>query len=378
MINMPKIEFSINLPSSSPERLIEIATDYDNITEILSGNIQCKVLERNNEHTITEEIIVFSTFNLMISQKSLHRNITKTKIETKIISGPLKGSLIHLMFEKTDSGTKVNINADLKLSLKYKISYFLLVKKYKTLTTKLIRRMNDLAILTEGKPWKDAFTHSWDHTMVLKNKSVHVKLYGWWTSDIKGVFLDKDYEFLPVYGRTVVDIGANIADSSIYFAICGADKVIAVEPFPKNYEWAKKNIQVNNLSDKIILLLAACTSKLGNITVNPETFGGHQILTEYERGVKISTITLENILDTYNLNSAVLKMDCEGCEYDVIKSSPVYVLQKFSHIEIEYHDGYNALKKKLEKANFEVPIVPKPMFGEKVGHLYAISLANNL
>ena len=43
-------------------------------------------------------------------------------------------------------------------------------------------------------------------------------------------------------GRTVIDIGANIADSSIYFAFEDAAHVIALEPYPTNYRIAKKNI----------------------------------------------------------------------------------------------------------------------------------------
>jgi transcription elongation factor Elf1 len=52
--------------------------------------------------------------------------------------------------------------------------------------------------------------------------------------DLFNIFYEKDYDFLPVKNRVVIDIGANIADSSIYFATTGAKKVIALEPFP---EW---------------------------------------------------------------------------------------------------------------------------------------------
>lgn len=55
------------------------------------------------------------------------------------------------------------------------------------------------------------------------------------------VFLSNIYKHLPVEGKTFVDIGANIGDSSIYFASRGAEKVISIEPFPKNYELAKKH-----------------------------------------------------------------------------------------------------------------------------------------
>ena len=55
-----------------------------------------------------------------------------------------------------------------------------------------------------------------------------------------GIFLNKEYDFLPVDGKTVLDIGANIGDSCVYFALCGSSRIIAIEPFPRNYELAKK------------------------------------------------------------------------------------------------------------------------------------------
>jgi hypothetical protein len=46
--------------------------------------------------------------------------------------------------------------------------------------------------------------------------------------NVYDVFYDEDYRFLlPVENKIVVDVGANIADSSIYFTHNGAKQVIA-------------------------------------------------------------------------------------------------------------------------------------------------------
>jgi ribosomal protein L11 methylase PrmA len=74
--------------------------------------------------------------------------------------------------------------------------------------------------------------------------------------DIWSIFIQGDYKALPVKNRIVIDIGANIADSSIYFALDGAERTIALEPFMGNYEVAKKNVEKNNLAKTITLLLA--------------------------------------------------------------------------------------------------------------------------
>jgi FkbM family methyltransferase len=65
-----------------------------------------------------------------------------------------------------------------------------------------------------------------------------------------GVFYNKDYEFLNCRGKEIIDIGANISDSSIYFALTGANCVIAIEPFKENFEIAKLNVESNGLEKK--------------------------------------------------------------------------------------------------------------------------------
>lgn len=65
----------------------------------------------------------------------------------------------------------------------------------------------------------------------------------------------------------MLDVGANIADSCIYFASRGAEKVIGVEPLLKNYEIAKENIKLNNYSNIITLVLAGCSAKEGSINI---------------------------------------------------------------------------------------------------------------
>ena len=133
------------------------------------------------------------------------------------------------------------------------------------------------------------------------------------TGDIVDVFGREDYSFLKVENETVVDIGANIGDSTIYFALNNAKKVIALEPYPYPYNIALKNIKINNLEDRIILLNAGCGQD-GTIKVNPElgnTLGSD--LKSFNDGIDIKIMSLKTLLNDYNIDKAILKMDCEGC-----------------------------------------------------------------
>jgi hypothetical protein len=69
---------------------------------------------------------------------------------------------------------------------------------------------------------------------------------------------------------------------------------------------------------------------------------------------KISVLSLEKIILNHKIsNNSILKIDCEGCEYDIILKSHKEIFKKFSHIVIEYHDGYKNLEKKLKMFGFK-------------------------
>jgi len=184
--------------------------------------------------------------------------------------------------------------------------------------------------------------------------------------DIIGIFLDGVYEDLPIQNKIVVDVGANIGDSSVYFALKGAKKVIALEPFPQSYEMAKKNTEANNVPSKIELLLAGCSSVNKWCTIDPNLVSNIvSKITESNNGIKVPMMTLSQLVKDYNINEdSILKIDCEGCEYDILLSTSTEMLQKFSHIFLEYHYGYKNLKEKLEESGFTVSITRPSISGQ--------------
>jgi FkbM family methyltransferase len=228
----------------------------------------------------------------------------------------------------------------------------------------------------------DGFEYDTENDIVTISVASHIhdktkiKLHGGTSNgDVIGIYLNNIYRQLPVKGKVVVDIGANIADSSIYFALNGANKVIGLEPFPKNFQLAQKNIKFNHLSDKITVYLAGCAAYSRHMIVDPDfTSSSMSILKDFKEGIKIPMLTLENVLSHNNLlnyDSHILKMDCEGCEYETVLSADKHILQKFSHMMIEYHYGYKNLKEKIEKSGFKVSVTrPTMEYRENLRYLY--------
>ena len=169
-------------------------------------------------------------------------------------------------------------------------------------------------------------------------------------------FIEQQYKWLDVKNMVVVDIGANIGDTAIYFALKGAKHIYAFEPYPYSYAVAMKNIKLNRLQDKITLLNEGCSGKEGKIKINAEykNMGGTD-LKNFKNGTNINITTIREILKRFEITEgAVLKIDCEGCEYKVLLAAKNSDLRRFKQIQIEYHYGYLNLKRKLEDAGFEV------------------------
>jgi len=173
--------------------------------------------------------------------------------------------------------------------------------------------------------------------------------------DFYEVFVEEPYRNVDVEGKVVIDVGAFVGDSPIYFALRGAKHVHAFEPFPSHYELALNNIKRLKLEDRITLHRAGigCTRSTAIITKSGVE-GVREIGAPQEGGVPTEVITLEDAARLAGGSDMVLKVDCEGCEYGALLCSDSATLRRFSYIAIEYHYGYKNIVERLEKEGFSV------------------------
>ncbi|MGC8622101.1 MAG: FkbM family methyltransferase [Caldisphaera sp.] len=172
---------------------------------------------------------------------------------------------------------------------------------------------------------------------------------------IRENFYMGQYDWLKCTNKVVLDIGANIGDTAMLFAIRGAKKVIAFEPYPYSFHRALKNIEINHMQSKILLLRAAVTNKNSRIKLSQGYSDGSTALNSTENGLMTETITLSSIIKRYK--PKILKSDCEGSEYLFILSTPPRELAKFDQMIIDFHGkGYYDLSKHIQKAGFKTKI----------------------
>jgi len=172
------------------------------------------------------------------------------------------------------------------------------------------------------------------------------------------IFLREDYFDVDVRDRDVVDVGAYVGDSSIYFIQRGAFRVVAIEPHPFTYDMLHYHVTENKLLFPLVGYIkpvnAGLASKPGRICVEGDT--SKVAVTYFKPGdcsITVPAITLSELINEYKIDpgDAVLKMDCEGCEFDVILNDYEHV-RLFREVVLEYHGDpvvlLNVLKNDFE------------------------------
>jgi FkbM family methyltransferase len=179
---------------------------------------------------------------------------------------------------------------------------------------------------------------------------VKLTLRDWEGSSVLAIvpkeILDDEYgltaiEFLP--GDVVVDVGANIGIVALYLASKHPDiRIIAIEPVPTTYRHLQENIDLNGVRN-ITALNCAVTNDGRNLRmiVHPGHSGGS---TGYLRNIRqpghynltVRSRTLDEIFDEYVPNRCrLLKMDCEGAEYEIL--SGARCLPRVDYLGLELH-----------------------------------------
>lgn len=180
-----------------------------------------------------------------------------------------------------------------------------------------------------------------------------------------------------VYGsdfnqKVVLDVGAYNGDSAIYFARRGARLVIGLEPDPRSLELARENIKLNNLEDRVKLLNAALSTRTGEskLGINAETPNITQIAeqgTGIDDTLEVQTVTVEEIMKRFDLHKIdFLKMNCEGCEYGIIRTLPPDTFDSISEITLEFHNGPLDIPKILTNHGYTTT-----MIGHSFGYITA-------
>ena len=221
----------------------------------------------------------------------------------------------------------------------------------------------------------------------LRKPPVQIKVRGrmdvW---SVKETFLDEFYAregFTIRDGWTIIDVGAGIGDFSMYAAYGKPNTVVyAFEPFFESYQLLIKNLTLNTL-ENVVTFQRALWKKSGTVVLDLSGGEPLQIISqEVEKKadsagkVVVQALSLQDFLREQSIPQVdLIKMDCEGAEYEILMQAPSQALAKITRSVMEYHDlgdmrNHQILMPFLQAEGFSVKRVVNAAHSE-IGYLYA-------
>mgnify|MGYP001770647201 CR=1 FL=1 len=151
-----------------------------------------------------------------------------------------------------------------------------------------------------------------------------ITLRGWKLSYPGDSF--SDYWRLDVKGKRVLDIGAGVGDSPIYFSLAGAREVVAVEIDRKKVELMRENLKLNRISNVIVVDKGVAPTDGENL------------------------ISWEKLVKEYGPFDAA-KIDCDGCERAIAP-----LIKEVPELLIEWDGDYKDLVAALVRNGYRVKV----------------------
>lgn len=184
---------------------------------------------------------------------------------------------------------------------------FLLVFKliFLVLMTKLFHKTVSVKLVANKSPYDFNMTlHTYEDFCVIKE-----------------LFVDREYEWFPTEFKTIIDLGAHIGDTALYYhAHFPEATIVAIEPGSDNFQRLVKNTEgIDNI--KTVQTIVGESDGRAELHIMPGSLGNttkadaKELSTEVVRQVTLRTLLSENGITKADL----IKFDIEGSEFAVFE-----------------------------------------------------------
>lgn len=198
--------------------------------------------------------------------------------------------------------------------------FFSSVKGLKVLSKSLPERLSAVTIREE------------DHLIICDPRDLvgrSIVLHGnWGRKETQKVVAFLEQQGMLSGKGVAMDLGANIGTQTLYLHLTAKfKKVIAVEAAPKNFDFLKANVRVNDWTSDIEAHHAAIYTKDGVINLNlkeEDVSGGHSLLElpGNTKTMEVPAITIGSLLSTYSISPEQVEfvwMDIEGFDFEILQ-----------------------------------------------------------
>jgi len=247
--------------------------------------------------------------------------------------------------------------------------YFLRVSSASTPIPLRISPMNFVSLLHLAKLGYRPISIDPDtHTLLMPmDPGITISLRADKSGDIgilKELLVDRDYGD-SFQGYKIIDVGAYIGETALFFCSRGAEAVVAVEPAPDNAAIARENIARSPYADRITLLTVAVAATDGEMPFyldegNPQMHAllptsDNEAYFKAKGAVMVPVWSFERLMaETGWAEVDLVKLDCEGAEFPILLETRAEVLQRVKRWVIEYHAAPQPLEKRLHSLGYRV------------------------
>jgi FkbM family methyltransferase len=150
---------------------------------------------------------------------------------------------------------------------------------------------------------------------------------------------------------TIVDVGANLGFFSLYAkSRFPRSTVVGVEPLPGNFAFFRDNLVLNpSLAGSVRAVNEAVAATAGTLRLRSRRGGQFPtdatLWTEHGEGevFEVPATTLGDLLARERIDRlSLLKLDCEGAEFEIVYRTDPAVLARVEAIAMEVHPGPGA------------------------------------
>lgn len=156
------------------------------------------------------------------------------------------------------------------------------------------------------------------------------------------VVVRRDYGLPPANARVVLDIGANIGSFTVLAAKSAPEsRVFSFEPDPAAHEVLARNVADNAFGERVKLYRrgVACADGPRVLGLSDHTaFNSLYGDPASDASITIECVSLDSVFAENDIERVdLLKIDCEGCEYEIFASASDDVMARVREIRMEYH-----------------------------------------
>lgn len=183
--------------------------------------------------------------------------------------------------------------------------------------------------------------------ILISKESIEYNIHTWQDKTVSDLFLVEKFYDLIEENFSILDIGAQSGAFTLLSKFFPKTKWYSFEPDPTNYNLLVENLSINHI-DNVTPFNYGLSNKVGNDELM--VCKSHRGLNSYGKLINRFDVSSEdtlcintpiNTIDNLFFNERIdlIKIDTEGCEYNILQGGKEVIMKNKPKILLEYYES---------------------------------------